>query len=326
MNNLSKNNLNILAVLPHSIGGRLTTSSIIDGLVLNGYNVVIFDEIKQSEDDFINIISHSKFDYIIGYNFSALHLKLRHKLDFKVINYFSDEIDKPQAGIGYQDYLKLLNTQNTFNFYWDKFLCNQMKNEIENLFYMPHFVNTDIYKNENIENKFDVMFAGRLDTDYRLSFFIDLMKSMPLCKFAWYAIEKHYQDALSRCSTDEKKLIEKAYQGFIDNEIDMTKAINSSKIILNMHSQGKSSFNYRTFQVLACKKLLISDYRAEAKNLSLDKEIVYYSDIEDAKLKIKHYLHNEVDYNEVIKNARARICENHDAKICTKKMIKLTQI
>ena len=326
MNNISKNNLNILSILPHSIGGRLTTSSIIDGLVLNEFNVVVFDELKQSEEEFLNIIATTNFDCIVGYNFSALQLKLRHKLDLKVINYFSDEINKPQAGIGYKDYKKLLNTKDTFNFYWDKFLYNKMAQEITNLFYMPHFVNTDIYKRLPSENKFDVMFAGRLDTDYRLSFILNLMKSMPDYNFAWYAIEKHYCNALSRCSNEEKKLIEKSYQGFIDNEIDMAKAINSSKIILNIHSQGKSSFNYRTFQVLACEKLLISDYRAEAKSLSLDNEIVYYNNFEEVEFKINHYLHNEVDYNEVIKNARARICENHDVKICTKKMIELTQI
>ena len=41
---------------------------------------------------------------------------------------------------------------------------------------MPHFVNTDIYYNFNNNPEFDIMFAGRLDTDFRLNSVIDLMK------------------------------------------------------------------------------------------------------------------------------------------------------
>ena len=37
---------NILAILPHSIGGRLTTSSIIDGFKLNGFNIDVYDELR----------------------------------------------------------------------------------------------------------------------------------------------------------------------------------------------------------------------------------------------------------------------------------------
>ena len=36
----------ILGILPHSIGGRLTTSSILDGFKQNGFKVVLFDELK----------------------------------------------------------------------------------------------------------------------------------------------------------------------------------------------------------------------------------------------------------------------------------------
>ena len=35
----------ILAILPISIGGRLTTSSIIDGLVQNNFDVTVYDEL-----------------------------------------------------------------------------------------------------------------------------------------------------------------------------------------------------------------------------------------------------------------------------------------
>ena len=149
---------------------------------------------------------------------------------------------------------------------------------------------------------------------------------MPKIKFAWHAISKHYQDALSRISNEDKAILSQTYQGFIDNEKDMALAINNTKIVINMHSQGISSLNYRTFQVMACEKLLLCDYREEIDSLFNNKGLIVYKDLDDIKLKISHYLYNEVDYNEVIKNARAKICENHDAKSCVKRMIEFTQI
>ena len=311
---------NILLILPHSIGGRLTISSISDGFKQNNCNVIQFDELTQSRNELTEIVEQNNFDYIAGYDFSAIKLKKELNLQLKSINYFSDEIDKPTAGEGYKELRTELNKDDNYVFYWDKELCEAEKN-IKNLFYMPHFVNTEIYKPNKLKPEVDVMFAGRLDTEYRLNFIIELLKSLPNIKFAWHAIEKHYQDALSR--TSEEKLIKKVYQGFIDNETDMAKALNNAKIIINMHSQGKSSFNYRTFQTMACQKLMLTDYRSEAGMLFGVNEIIYYNDLNDIKSKISHYLYNEVDYNKIIKNARARIIKDFDSKKCVEKMLKL---
>ena len=72
------------------------------------------------------------------------------------------------------------------------------------------------------------MFAGRLDTDYRLNMIVNLVESMNI-KFRWYAIERHYKDALLRVVN--KETIKQIYSGFIDNEQDMAKAINKTKIV-----------------------------------------------------------------------------------------------
>ena len=97
---------------------------------------------------------------------------------------------------------------------------------------MPHFVNFDVYKDYSIEPTFDLMFAGRLDTDYRLSFFEELILKLPHLRVAWYAIDKHYHDAKKRAQFPE--ILDLCYQGFIDNEEDMAKAINNAKIIANL--------------------------------------------------------------------------------------------
>lgn len=289
--------MKIFGILPISIGGRLTTSSILDGFRLLGHNVVVYDELKD------NYPIEDNYDLIVGYDFSPIKLKRDFNLSMKCVAYFSDEIRNRTSGPHWKELLEDLKRDDVYTFYWDRELVKQ--ENFKNLFYLPHFVNTEIYKNKDIPIESDVMFAGRLDTDYRLNMIVDLVESLGV-SFKWYAIERHYQDALNRVKN--KQTIEKIYSGFIDNEQDMAKAINKTKIVINMNSQGVSSLNYRTMQTLACKRLLISD---ERKELDLfDNKIPTYKNGEDLKEKILFYLHNEQEYNRV-----TECCE----KICREK-------
>ena len=278
--------MKILGILPISIGGRLTTSSILDGFRQLGHTVVVYDELKD------NYSLENNYDLIVGYDFSPVKLKRDNNLSMKCVAYFSDEIRNRTSGPHWKELLEDLERDDVYTFYWDRELVKQ--ENFKNLFYLPHFVNTEIYKNKDIPIESDVMFAGRLDTDYRLDMITSLAEALGV-SFKWYAIERHYQDALSRAKN--KQLIEKIYSGFIDNEIDMADAINKSKIVINMNSQGVSSLNYRTMQTLACKRLLISD---ERKELDLfDNKIPIYKNSEDLKEKILFYLNNEQEYNRI---------------------------
>lgn len=289
--------MKILGILPISIGGRLTTSSILDGFRQLGHTVVVYDELK---DDYS---LNDSYDLIVGYDFSPVKLKRDYNLSMKCVAYFSDEIRNRTSGPHWKELLEDLERGDVYTFYWDRELVKQ--ENFKNLFYLPHFVNTEIYKNKDIPIESDVMFAGRLDTDYRLNMIVDLVENLGV-SFKWYAIERHYQDALKRVKN--KQTIEKIYSGFIDNEQDMAKAINKTKIVINMNSQGVSSLNYRTMQTLACKRLLISD---ERKELDLfDNKIPIYKNSEDLKEKILFYLHNEQEYIRV-----TEYCE----KICREK-------
>ncbi len=317
--------MNILGILPESIGGRLTISSIFDGFVQNGYSLTIFDKLFDKPEKFSEIVKENHFDFIIGYDFAGLKYKVDYSLNIKAINYFSDVIEDNHSGNYWQDYYKYLNTDDNYTFYWDEELYKLKKPEIKNLFYMPHFVNTDIYYNFNENPKFDIMFAGRLDSDFRLESVIDLMNHFKNKKFAWYAIEKHYIDALSRLNKEEEKnLIKKNYQGFIDSEEKMAQAINNTKIVFNFNAQGISSLNYRTIQTLACERLLISDDRIEAKKLfKEDESIVIFKSMDELKQKIEFYLNNEKQYKKITNNARNVILKNHSSKVCVKKMLDL---
>ena len=278
--------MNILGILPISIGGRLTTSSILDGFRQLGHTVVVYDELKD------NYSLENNYDLIVGYDFSPVKLKRDYNLSMKCVAYFSDEIRNRTSGPYWKELLEDLDRDDVYTFYWDRELVKQ--ENFKNLFYLPHFVNTKIYKNKDIPIESDVMFAGRLDTDYRLDMITSLAEALGV-SFKWYAIERHYQDALKRVKN--KQTIEKIYSGFIDNEIDMADAINKSKIVINMNSQGVSSLNYRTMQTLACKRLLISDKRQELD--LFDNKIPTYENKEVLKEKILFYLNNEQEYNRI---------------------------
>lgn len=304
----------ILAILPISIGGRLTTSSIIDGFRQNGCVVRVFDELfDKNPDDYLD----DDYDFIVGYDFSGLKIKIDNNLPWRSLNYFSDDIRSKASGPEWEKYLPYLENDDNYTFYWDKVLTDY--ENFKNINYLPHFVNFEIYKDMEIEPEFDVMFAGRLDTDYRLSFFEELITKLPNLKIAWYAIDRHYEDAKKRAKYPE--LITLCYQGFIDNEKDMAKAINNAKIVFNMNSQGISSLNYRTFQTVACKRLMLSDYREE---LALfDGHMPFYEDFSDLVFKIESYLEDKEAYQKVVEKCYDVAKMSHNSKDCTRYMLKV---
>ena len=304
----------ILAILPISIGGRLTMNSIIDGYKQNNCNVTIYDELFHKIP--LAELLKSNYDQIIGYDYSGLKIKVDNKLSIPSVNYFSDDIRSKTSGPEWEKYLPYLENDDNYTFYWDKALTSY--ETFKNIYYLPHFVNFEIYKDMGTAPKFDIMFAGRLDTDYRLSFFEELVLKLPDLKIAWYAIDKHYQDAKKRSKYPE--IIDLCYQGFIDNEKDMAKAINNTKIVFNMNSQGISSLNYRTIQTVACKRLMISDYREE---LSLyDGILPHYEDFSDLTFKIEAYLEDNEAYSKIVNECYEIARKNHNSKDCVRYMLK----
>ena len=310
---MESKNKKILAILPVSIGGRLTTNSLIDGFRQNGCRVTVYDELFENN---LQEVLKDTFEYIAGYDFSGLKIKIDNNLNIPSINYFSDDIRSNTSGKEWEKYLPYLDEDDNYTFYWDKQLTEY--ENFKNIYYLPHFVNFDIYKDSCEKPKFDIMFAGRLDTDYRLSFFEELVLKLPELKFAWYAIDKHYQDAKKRSKYPE--IIDLCYRGFIDNEEDMARAINNAKIVFNMNSQGISSLNYRTFQTVACKRLMISDYRDE---LALfDGYMPFYEDMSDLIFKIESYLDDENAYKIVTENCYKIAKQNHNSKDCVRYLLK----
>ena len=303
----------VLAILPVSIGGRLTTSSIIDGLKQNDCDVTVFDELY---DKNLKSLLAKNYDLILGYDFSPLKIKVDNDLKLTCVCYFSDDIRSKTSGPEWEKYLPYLEMDDNYTFYWDRVLTSY--ENFKNIHYLPHFVNFDVYKPFDVKPKYDLMFAGRLDTDYRLSFFEELVLKLPDLKIAWFAIERHYQDAKKRSKYPE--IFDVCYKGFIDNEEDMAKVINDTKIVFNMNSQGISSLNYRTFQTVACKRLLISDYREELD--LFDGHMPFYEDFSDLIFKIESYLEDSKAYNTVVENCYKIAKQCHNSKDCVRYILK----
>ena len=311
---MSESKKKILAILPVSIGGRLTTNSIINGFKQNNCDVIVYDELF---DKNLNEIINTNYDYILGYDFSGLKIKIDNNLKMSSINYFSDDIRSRTSAEEWEKYLPYLENDDNYTFYWDRVLTSY--ETFKNLHYLPHFVDFDIYKESPNVPEFDLMFAGRLDTDYRLSFFEELITKLPNLKIAWHAIDRHYQDARRRAKYPE--LIDLCYRGFIDNEKDMAKAINNTKIVFNMNSQGISSLNYRTFQTVACKKLMISDYREELD--LFEGHMPFYEDFSDLIFKIESYLEDEEAYKKVTDECYKIAQNSHNSKDCVRYILKV---
>ena len=103
----------------------------------------------------------------------------------------------------------------------------------------------------------------------------------------------------------------------------MAKAINNTKIVFNINSQGITSLNYRTFQTIACKRLLISDEREE---LSLfNREIPVYQNIQDLATKIKYYLNHTNEYKSTTEKCYEICKNNHNSKDCVKYILDTVQ-
>ena len=95
-------NKKVLAILPVSIGGRLTTGSMIDGLRQNECSVTVYDELFDTNLD--DILTED-YDLIAGYDFSGLKIKIDNNLQIPSLNYFSDEIRSKASGAEWEKYI-----------------------------------------------------------------------------------------------------------------------------------------------------------------------------------------------------------------------------
>lgn len=316
----------ILAILPESIGGRLTMTSLFKGFEKCGFELTIIDKLDSKAKESVKSLDINDYEFLLSYDFVAIEFKTDLGLKLRTVNYFSDVIESDCSGKYWKKYYDKLLDRDNLVFYWDKNLSEKAGKNIANLHYLPHCVNVEIYKNKNIATEYDVMFAGRLTYGTRVDRFLGLLKSLPSVKFALYCFPKHLESVCEKLPEDDAELLHSAYKGFIDTEAKMSDAINTSKVVINFTSQGESSLNYRLFQVLACEKLLLTDYRQELEELFIpNKDIIFYKDDIELVEKIKDYFKNPDSYKEIIQNGRKTVVEKYSCQIAATKILTVLQ-
>lgn len=243
--------------------------------------------------------SHGKFDLHILVDHGEDALPVEQDFDYPHPNAYwvSD------AHIGYDYRFK---TAKKFDFV---FCCQRKEMEQfekdgipkEKLFYLPHTVEPDCYRPFPILERWDWAFIGHLNSNHR----IDLMDRM--CK----EFPNYYLGWRNPSVTGHNVLEDVAYK------------FSQARIIVS--DSVKEDINMRTFEALACKRLLITKWIPTLEELLQDgKHLVTYKSIDEAVDKVRFYLAHpeernriaEAGYNEVLAKHTYRHRALEILKIC----------
>lgn len=105
---------------------------------------------------------------------------------------------------------------------------------------------------------------------------------------------------------------------------DMVKAINSYKIHFNRNISD--DINYRTFETLGCKTLLVTNHTPGLEKLfDIGNNIVVYDNEDDLINKIKYYLENDEERKEMAQKGYEHVKNNHTFLNRAKQLIKIIE-
>lgn len=284
----------VLVLLPKSTKGRLIMESFALGFESNKCRVLTkkLDEISSSD------LEKFKPDMVLGHNYSFLSIEKCKKIIEKecenFVFYFTNEPQSPEALEGkIQLYEELKELKSTI-FVWDK----DFVKEFENCFYLPLAASPVKYATDFSGYKYDITFVGNPLSESRQTILCDLVKVFGK-KINIFCTKSEFLKSVEEIKS--KELLDKSdltiysncWKGFIKTEQELARAYNSSKINLNITTQGKSSLNYRVFEVLASGGFLITDERDDLRNyFKVSKHLESYKDISDLIDKINFYIQN----------------------------------
>jgi len=304
----------ILVILPKSVVGGFIMEGFANGFELNKCRVIrkMVDELTSEE------LEKFKPDMILGYGYSFLAdencTQIIKTSDCKnIVCYFADEPEK--------EYL-LGNKTNLYNelkkikprvFIWDKDFSNEFKKSI----YLPLAVNPKKYMTDFSGYKYSISFVGSPLGDICQKILCELVTVFKN-KLNIFADEKIFSQSLNEIKTKglldegDLEIYSNCRHEFIEKEEELAKIYNSSKINLNITLQGKSSINYRVFEVLASGGFLLTDERADlGKYFEISKHLETYKNTDDLIDKINFYLNNLNIAQKMAQLGKFEVIENH---------------
>ncbi|WP_374187742.1 glycosyltransferase (plasmid) [Priestia aryabhattai] len=203
-------------------------------------------------------------------------------------------------------YIKKNNIQYIFSIVRDKFYESypEFMNKME---WIPHFVNTEIYKDYDLKKDIDLLMMGAVNNFYPLRQKI-LYSYNGDTSFIY-----HNHPGYRKFSTDEENRI------YIGEKY--AKEINRSKIFFTC----PSIFNYpvkKYFQVLACRSLLLAPTFKELEDLGFMPDIHFISiDEYSFKEKAAYYLANEIERKKITDQGYHFVHQNHSVKIRAQQLV-----
>ncbi|MFA6450628.1 MAG: glycosyltransferase [bacterium] len=201
--------------------------------------------------------------------------------------------------------------ENNYFFIWDHHFTDEMKKiGIKKSYYMPIGTNIRRFKklpyNEEDAKKYgaDVSFVGSYTTkrEFMLRKLLDCKFNLVVWGYDWEnAHDTRFRDCI---------------RGVADNESDLAKVYNYSKVNINLTvDQGISSLNMRVFDCMACGGFLISDYKKDFDTLfDREKETVTFKTIDELPDLVGYYLTHEEERKEKAKLGRQRVLADHTYK------------
>ena len=285
----------VLSVLPVSIAGTLIVKGFSAGFKSNSCFVLEKDVRDLSPED----LEHFKPDIIFCYDYGYMHNStlcdyiLANKDKYQLVHYFADE---PDGRYAYTDYPKMYKNYKKIganSFVWDREYCSELPDSL----YLPLAVNYKAYKIADFDGyEYDISFVGRPLTDKRQRVLCRLIKEFGT-KLNIFSYEPHFLRSVEEIKNsgllneEELELYKNSFKGYLNNEKELARVYNRSRININITLQGTTSLNYRVFEVLASKGFLITDDVSDlSKNFAVGKELESYKDEEDLADKIRFYL------------------------------------
>jgi len=213
--------------------------------------------------------------------------------------------DSPLEDSIFYNIEKIDNPKLHYYLVWDGFYVDDMKKlGFEKVYYMPIAANTDRFRkldfNSEDARKYgaDVSFVGSR-TPKRERVLRELADfDLAVWGYDW------------ENASDEK--LRKLARGVADNETELVKIYNYSKININITvDQGVSSLNMRVFDCLASGGFLISDYKQDFDSLFAPGEAVTFRELSELPRMVGHYLENDEERITIAEKGRLRVAADH---------------
>lgn len=315
----------ILILLPASIAGKLIMESFASGFEANKCFVLEKEVDKLTFED----IENFRPDAILGYDYSYMMNENCKKAVEKsgcknLIFYFADE---PQSKFSYGDRSSLykeLKKINPIVFVWDK----DFVDEFEKCYYLPLAASPVKYAIDFSGYKYSISFVGRPLTEKRQRILCDLVKVFKN-KLNIFCYEKHFERSVEEIQSagllDESDLniYKNCHRGFVKTESELAEIYNSSKINLNITEQGKSSLNYRVFEVLTSGGFLLTDDKEDLHRYFVpSKHLEIYKDSLDLIDKIEFYIQNLNIAQKIAQLGRFQCVEKHNYSARAREILK----